>query len=279
MRKLLLLALIIILLPLPVCAAEYEPPPPGGLGEKYMPENTDSFSAGLWQIIQEGIRLAEPAVAEAAAVCAKLIALILILAMVKTVWNGGRILELMGTVCVSCMLLHSSTTLIALATETVQQISDYGKLLLPMVAGALAGEGAVTTAAALYTGTVAFDSVLSAIIAGVLTPMVYIYLVLSVGGHATGEKTLVSLRDFIKWLMTWTLKIILYVFTGYMGITKVVSGSTDAASLKAAKLTISGMVPVVGGIVSDASEAILVSAALVKNSIGVFGLSRGRWES
>jgi stage III sporulation protein AE len=57
-----------------------------------------------------------------------------------------------------------------------------------------------------------------------------------------------------------------------MGITGVVSGSADAAALKAAKLTFSGVVPVVGGILSDASEAVLVGAGLVKNAVGVYGL-------
>ena len=51
-----------------------------------------------------------------------------------------------------------------------------------------------------------------------------------------------------------------------------VSGTTDAAALKVAKMTISGTVPVVGGILSDASEAVLVGAATVKNAAGIYGM-------
>ena len=57
-----------------------------------------------------------------------------------------------------------------------------------------------------------------------------------------------------------------------MGITGVIAGSADAATLKATKLTISGMVPVVGGILADASESVLVGAGLMKNAAGVYGL-------
>jgi stage III sporulation protein AE len=85
------------------------------------------------------------------------------------------------------------------------------------------------------------------------------------------DGTLQKLQDFIKWLMIWGLKTILYIFTGYMGITGVVSGTTDAAALKAAKLTISGMVPVVGGILSDASESVLVGAGVMKTAAGMYG--------
>ena len=81
-----------------------------------------------------------------------------------------------------------------------------------------------------------------------------------------------ELKSFVKWAMTWFLKIALYVFTGYLGITGVISGSVDAAAVKATKLTLSGAVPVVGGLIADASETILVSAGVMKSAVGVYGL-------
>ena len=57
-----------------------------------------------------------------------------------------------------------------------------------------------------------------------------------------------------------------------MSITGVISGTVDASALKATKLTITGMVPVVGGILSDASETILVSAGVMKSAAGVYGI-------
>ena len=102
--------------------------------------------------------------------------------------------------------------------------------------------------------------------------MVYVFLALSVANSALGQDMLKQMKDLVKWLMTWTLKIVLYIFTGYMSITGVVSGSADAAALKATKLTISGMVPVVGSILSDASEAVLVGADLVRSAAGIYGL-------
>ena len=51
-----------------------------------------------------------------------------------------------------------------------------------------------------------------------------------------------------------------------------ISGTTDAAALKAAKLTLSGVIPVVGSMIADASEAVLVSAGVLKNAAGIYGL-------
>ena len=97
-------------------------------------------------------------------------------------------------------------------------------------------------------------------------------MILCIAFRAIGEDVLKNLRDFVKWLVTWSIKTILYIFTGYLGITGVVSGTTDAATLKAAKLTISGAVPVVGNIISDASESILVGVGVVKSTVGIYGL-------
>ena len=57
-----------------------------------------------------------------------------------------------------------------------------------------------------------------------------------------------------------------------MGLTGVISGTTDAAALKVTKTTISSVVPVIGNILSEASEAVLVGAGVVKNAAGVYGM-------
>ena len=73
-------------------------------------------------------------------------------------------------------------------------------------------------------------------------------------------------------MISWSLKTLLTIFTTYISITGVVSGTTDAATLKATKVTISSFVPVVGSILSDASEAVLVSVGLAKNAAGIYGI-------
>ena len=42
--------------------------------------------------------------------------------------------------------------------------------------------------------------------------------------------------------------------------------------MKAAKFAISGAVPVVGGILSDAAETVLASAGVLRGTVGVFGM-------
>lgn len=273
MRKLVFVLALFILIPLPVHAAEQTLPTVPASAEKYIPESPETFEEGLWEIVTDAISVLQPAISDAAACCAKLIATALMLSTVSQIkGSAAKTVALIGSLAVSALLLSETTAMTALAADSVTQLSDYGKLFVPIMTSAMAASGGGGSAVSLYTGTVAFDSILSSCISFLLLPLVQIYLVLSVANSAVGEGILIKLRDFAKWLMTWILKIILYVFTGYMSITKVVSGSADAAVLKATKLTISGMVPVVGGILSDASDSVLASAGIAKSTTGVYGL-------
>ena len=94
----------------------------------------------------------------------------------------------------------------------------------------------------------------------------------SIGIEATEDDFLRKLRDLLKQLMSWCLKLLLYVFTAFISISGVISGTADQTAIKAAKLTISGVVPVVGGILADASESVLIGAGIAKNAVGTYGL-------
>lgn len=273
MRRLLTVILILAFLAVPVSAAEWTAPTVPDSAEEWMPTEPQTLTEGILEILSKIIPRIQPALTEAVQTCLRIMAAVLLISMVRTLSSSAaKASELAGAVSVGILLLGSSNSLISMGADTVTQMSDYGKLLLPVMTSAMAAGGAATTSAALYLGTAFFDAVLSTAVSKLLIPMIYIYLALAAANSALGEDLLKQMKDFVKWLVTWALKTVLYIFTGYMGITGVVSGSTDAAALKAAKLTISGVVPVVGGILSDASEAVLVSADVVKNAAGVYGL-------
>lgn len=241
-------------------------------GELLMPAG-DSLSDGLLSMVLNALEYLHPDLAEAAGISLSLIAVIVLVSLAGMI-PGAKLktAEFVGTVGIGTILLNSTNSLIHLGTSTIEDMSGYGKLLLPVMTSAMAAQGGVTTSTALYAGTAFFDVLLTSVLTGLLNPMIYIFLVLCTANAALGEDVLKKMASFLKWLAVWILKTVLYIFTGYMGITGVISGTTDAATLKAAKLTISGVVPVVGGILADASEAVLVSADLVRNTAGIYGI-------
>lgn len=273
MRKFCMLIIIIILFVPNVQAMEFTAPEAPKVVQDVLPREASTFGQDLWYVVKKALSKAAPDLIEAVGICVCLIGILFLISILQCFKGiAQKTVELAGTICVAVTLLLPTRTFINLGIDTVQQLSEYGKLLLPVMTGAMAAQGGIGTATGLYVGTVLFNTILSTAIAKLLIPMVYIYTCLSVASSALGEQLLNNLRDFMKWLVTWCLKILMYLFTGYIGITGVISGTVDTASVKATKLAISGFVPVVGSVISDASETILVSAAVMKNTVGIYGL-------
>lgn len=267
-----MLALILCLAPT-AQASQITAPQLTGEAAQRMPEQTQSFGEGLLELAQKALLSLRPDLKEACRVSLTVIAAALLLTLLQTVPSRvGWTADLTGAVVIATVLLRSANSMIRLGTQTIRQLSDYGKLLFPVMTSALAAQGGVSASAALYAGTAMFDAVLSSLLSGVLIPMVYLFLALAAANSALGEDLLKKMRDLLKSAVSWCLKTILTVFTTYMSITGVVSGTTDAAALKAAKVTISTVVPVVGGILSDASEAVLVGAGVMKSAAGIYGI-------
>ena len=273
MKYLVSVILILFLFSTPVKATEFNAPTVPESGKEFMPNDTESFADGLWSIIKDGIDLIRPQTATAARTCLSVAVIVVLCSIVQAIpGTTNDITKFVGGLMIGLTLLQSSNALIRLAAHTVVELSNYGKLLLPVLTAALAAGGGTTKSAALYTGAVAFNTALCTIISSVIVPMVYIFLCISIASCAIENSYLEKMKGFIKWAITWGMKTVLYIFTGFMTITGVVAGSVDASAVKAAKLAISGVVPVIGGLLSDTSEAVLIGVGVVKNAAGVYGL-------
>lgn len=271
MRLATIIALILSII-MSAAASEISPPPVPEAGERLMPE-ADSFGEGLIQILEDIIPLVRPDLHEASKVCIGLLGTVLLASLIQSTSEQIRAaINIAVAAGISSAMLLNVKSLIHLAGDTITEMTEYGKLLLPVMTTALAAQGGIGSSAALYAGTAAVNSFISSLISKLLLPAVYIFIAVGIAMAATGEEMLKKFKELIKTLITWFLKTVLSVFTAYMGITGVISGTTDAAALKVTKATISSVVPVVGGILSDASEAVLVSVGIAKNAVGIYGI-------
>lgn len=177
-----------------------------------------------------------------------------------------------GALAVTACCISDMKGMIGLGTSTMDEISGFSSLLLPVMASAAAASGSVTRASALGAVTTVFSDLLIRCTDCVLIPATYGYLALAVVDAALQENRLKKLRDLLAWSIRFGLKGLMYLYTGFLTLTGVLTGSADAAALKAAKATLSGMVPVVGSIISDAADSVLAGAELLKSTVGTFGM-------
>ena len=272
-RKVLIGVVLALSLAVPSAAVEISAPEVPRSGQERMPENTESFGDAFIEMIQKSNGLFQTELKNARYLCSEILFVTMFISILSIVAEklSGTI-SIAGTVLISSMIFQDTNAMIICASDAVWEICEYGKLLCPVLTTALAAQGGITTSAMLYTGTTAFITFVSMIVSRLIVPMVYIFLSFSVAYSALGEEMMKKFADSVKSILSWLLKTVLIVFTTYLSITGVVSGTTDTAALKAAKVTISSVVPVVGGILSDASESVLTSIAIMKNAAGIYGM-------
>lgn len=173
---------------------------------------------------------------------------------------------------VTAIAATDANTLIGLGGEVIGQMEQFSKVLLPTMAAAAAAAGTPGEAAAGQMAAMLFSDVLMTLINRLLLPLVYAYIAACTAHAATGNGGLKRIASTLKWGVTLILTGVMLAFVGYLSVSSVIAGTTDAVTLKAAKFTVSSVVPVVGGILSDAAETVLVGAGILKNSIGVLGM-------
>lgn len=186
--------------------------------------------------------------------------------------KGKRVVTLAGALAIVSCCVTDVRAVIEAGRSAVNEIADYSKVLLPVMVSAATASGALSGATAVYTLTTAFSGVLIHFIDDLLIPSVYTYLALALADASSGQTRMKKLRELICWGIEKLLRSTVYIFTGVLSVTGLLTKAADSATLKVTKSAVSGAIPVVGGILSSAADAVLSGAVLLKNAVGTYGM-------
>ena len=241
--------------------------------QPYLHEDGSSFGQDMLSIVKNGLSHCGIYLGEALKAAAALLLIVLLFAVVQMLPNQlGFAAAAAGACAVIAVCAGNIKSMIGLGRDTIARYSEFSKLLIPTIAGAAAASGAPAGASALLAATTVVTDVMVSVQETYLAPLMGIYIAAAAGDAVTQSSALHGLTNAIGTVIKTALRVILFAFSAYLSITGIISGTVDAMSLKAAKMTVSTAVPVIGGMLSDASETVLVSAAFLRNSVGLFGM-------
>lgn len=246
------------------------------LGEVDLAQGID-LNQGLEGLFETGSEQLHGVVKKAARSGVLLLVIVLFCSMADGMSEMGQapgisVTTLVGAIAVATVAVADIHALIGMGREAIGRMETLSKVLVPAMAVATAAAGAPASAAARQLATMFFADVLLTVINRMLLPLVYAYVAASAANAALGNEGVKKMAELIKWFVTSVLTLLLLAFVGYLSVSGVIAGTTDAVAIKAAKFAVSGMVPVVGGILSDAAETVLAGAGILKNSVGVAGM-------
>ncbi len=185
---------------------------------------------------------------------------------------NSKAIAMAGVLAVTAVAAGDVTALLGVGVEKIRELGRFSKVLLPTLSAAAAAGGAVGTASVHQVVTVFFADVLLSLTESLLVPMVYLFIGVTAAEAILQEGRLQGLTNLIKKIITWAMTVTLTLFCSYLAVGGAVAGGTDRVAVKMAKMAVSGAVPVVGSIVSEAAVTALAGAGMLKNMIGIFGI-------
>lgn len=179
---------------------------------------------------------------------------------------------LAGAVAVATIAVAQVNSLMGLGRETLGQMETFSRLLMPVVTAACAATGAPVSAAARQSLVLFFLSLLVSLAERLIAPLIYAYVATATAHAALENEGLGRLAALLRRGASALMTGFFTAFVALLAVSGALSGSADAMTQKAAKAALSSFVPVVGGILSDAAEAVAAGAGALRSTVGVLGL-------
>jgi stage III sporulation protein AE len=180
--------------------------------------------------------------------------------------------SLAGACAVMLLLGGGQNGLTAAAETAIYRLQDAANALLPVLGSAALLSGQVTAAAVKYAAAAWFLNALVNLCCGFVLPLIRLYLAAAAAEAAVGGGVMSGVLGFLKWCGATALSALMLAFTLYLSLTAMAANSADAALVRSAKTAVAAALPVVGGIAGDAASSILAAAAVIRQSVGSFGL-------
>lgn len=184
--------------------------------------------------------------------------------------------EIIYFVCYSVMILLMMTGIVqimVLAHSTMDSMKTQMNLIFPILLTLMAGLGGVVSVQVYQPAVAILSSVVLNIITSVIFPLFIITCVLSVVSNLSTTIKLDRLVGALKSISNWIIGIIFTVFLAFLSIQGITAGVHDGISIRAAKYAVSNSIPVLGGYIKDGFDLVLSSTMLIKNALGVTGLT------
>ena len=185
---------------------------------------------------------------------------------------AGEAVQMAGSLAVAAIGAEDVKSVLALGTGTLERLGEFTRVLLPTLTAAAAAGGAPGSAAAVWAASALFSDLLLTAANGLILPLLTGFVAASCACAVLGERRLAGPVQLLQWGTRTLLKGLALAFTAYLSVSRALGAASDAAAVKTARAVLSAGVPVIGRTLSDASEALVAGAGLLRASVGVYGM-------
>lgn len=188
---------------------------------------------------------------------------------------GGASGSTYDMVCVMTAAAVTAPQLIDVYRSTVEEIELCGGFIIvfvPVFTAVSVMCGGAISAGVYHMLILGASELITELSESWLMPILGATTALSVTGSVFPDSALESVVGLLKKVSTWSITLVMGLFTGFVSLKCTIAGKADGVAVKAAKSLISGAVPIVGGAVSDAYATVKGSFEVIGSNVGAAGI-------
>lgn len=169
--------------------------------------------------------------------------------------------------------LNSFYLVFTYAKETIDMMSSFMIALLPLMLGLIATFGQVITVTFFHPIIIFLIHVSGLLMTTFVFPLLYLSALLIIVSHLNENFQATHLAELFRSISIGTVGLFLTIFLGVMSVQGTATAIQDGVALKTTKFITGNFIPVVGRTFTDAADTVLSAAQLLKNAVGIIGLT------
>lgn len=175
-------------------------------------------------------------------------------------------------ILLTTLAVQSFSVISELITTTITRMHDFIIALLPLLLSLMAMLGGVISASFFHPLIVTFLYFIVLLVDKFILVLIFLSLILHLVSQMNRKFQLTKLADLLRQVGLTLLIISLTIFLTVLSTQGAISAVQDGLGIKTAKFVTNNFVPVVGRMLSEATDTIFATTQVLKNGLGIFGL-------
>lgn len=170
------------------------------------------------------------------------------------------------------LVLNNFADIIAMVKESIVDLVGFSNNLIPLLITLMLTTGAIVSAGVIKPVLLFLINFIGNFIIDFILPLVMIGTTLGIISKISNKVRIDKLAKFLKSAGVWILGIIMTLFVTILSLEGSITETVDGVTAKTAKAAVSTVIPVVGKILGDATDAVIGCAGILKNAVGLIGV-------
>lgn len=211
----------------------------------------------------------------------KLLAKILVITLISSIltnlqstFDNGSVAELanyISYVLIAILVISSFTQTMDLAKQTIDRMVGFMQAILPILLTLLTAASGPNTRMLFHPMILVTVNLIGTLVKTVIMPLIFFSFIISIVSNISNRVEFSKLSELGRQLITFIITGALTLFIGIITIYGLGS-KIDGLTIRTAKFAVDKFIPIVGGFLADAVEAVVGCSAILKNGLGFIGL-------